>query len=371
MKYDYLIIGAGLFGSILAYELTKAGKNVIVVDKRSHIGGNCYSEKFEDYHIHKYGPHIFHTSKKYIWDYINQFSLFINYSHRVKANVNEKIYSLPVNLTTINQIWPNIYTPEQAKAKISSEIIPCENPNNLEDHILSMVGPTIYETFFKGYTKKHWGKDPKNLSSSIIKRLPIRFTYNDRYYHDHDIYEGIPSDGYTKIFEKLLNKVKYLTGVDYFEDRNYWDSIAEKTIFSGQIQQYFDYMFGDLEYRTLDFKNTIAEHDFQGVSQVNYPSENIPWTRVIQHRHFSKSKTKKEYITFEYSRAYEKNSDEIPYYPINDELNDEIYKKYKNYADKKCPNLIIGGRLGNYKYYDMDMTIGNALSVVKKELAGI
>ena len=372
MKYDYLVIGAGLFGSIFAYELNKHGKSVIVIDKRSHIGGNCFTEKFEDYHIHKYGPHIFHTSKKYIWDYINSFSEFTNYSHRVKANINDKIYSLPINLQTINQIWSDVHTPEQAKQKISKEIIPCDNPKNLEDHILSMVGPTLYELLIKGYTTKHWGKDPKNLPASIIKRLPVRYTLNDRYYHDNDLYEGVPVNGYTPIFEKLLNNIDCYLSVDFFKDRNYWESISNKIIFSGQIQQYFDSMFGELDYRTLYFKNIIAGHDIQGTSQMNYPDQNIPWTRVIQHKHFTNSKSEKEYVTFEYSRAYDsKDESDSPFYPINDEANNELYARYKKYADKKCKNLIIGGRLGNYRYYDMDMTIANALTSVKKELAGI
>lgn len=372
MKYDYLIIGAGLFGSIFACELNKHGKKVLVIEKRSHIGGNCFTEKFEDYHIHKYGPHIFHTSQKYIWDYINKFSEFTNYSHRVKAHSDGKIYSLPINLLTINQIWPEITTPEQAKSKISKELIPCDNPKNLEDHILSMVGPIIYERLIKGYTTKHWGKDPKNLPASIIKRLPIRYTFNDRYYHDHDIYEGMPVDGYTPIFEKLLEGIDIKLGIDYFKDRSYWENQANKIIFSGQIDQYFDYMFGDLEYRTLDFKNIISGHDIQGVSQMNYPDLDFPWTRVIQHRYFSSRKSDKDYVTYEFSRSFDKNvrTDE-PFYPMNDDANNETYNKYKNYLDKNCKNIIIGGRLGNYKYYDMDMTIGNALTQVKKELAGI
>jgi UDP-galactopyranose mutase len=372
VKYDYIIIGAGLFGSIFAHELNKHGKKVVVIDKRPHIGGNCFTEKFEDYHIHKYGPHIFHTSQKYIWDYINQFTEFTNYSHRVKANSNGQIYSLPINLLTINQIWPNIITPEQAKSKISQELIPCYNPKNLEDHILSMVGPTIYEKLIKGYTSKHWGKDPKDLPTSIIKRLPIRYTFNDRYYHDNDIYEGLPIDGYTPIFQKMLKGIEVHLGIDYFKDRSYWDSKAKKIIFSGQIDQYFDYMFGDLEYRTLDFKNIIAGHDIQGVSQMNYPDSNIPWTRVIQHKYFTSSKSSKDYVTYESSRSYNKLSEkDEPYYPMNDENNNQIYYKYRSFLDKQCNNIIIGGRLGNYRYYDMDMTIGNALSNVKKELAGI
>lgn len=366
--YDYLIIGSGLFGSIFSYEANKLGKKVLVIEKRNHIGGNCYTENYADFHIHKYGPHIFHTSQKYIWDYITQFTEFIPYYHKVRANIDGKLYSLPINLFTINQVWPEINTPQMAKEKIASEIIPCDNPKNLEDHILSMIGPTLYEKFIYGYTKKQWGKDPKNLPASIIKRLPIRYNHNEHWYHDNDIYEGIPKDGYTPIFHKLLKNIEVLTDTDYFQDREYWDRKAKKIVFSGQIEQYFDYMFGDLEYRTLEFKNEELKGDFQGIATVNYPSPNVPYTRILQHKHFVNSKSEKDYVTYEYSRTYDKNLNDTPYYPVNTDKNNNIYEKYKSYAEKEFPNLIIGGRLGNYRYYDMDMTVGNALTTVKKEL---
>jgi UDP-galactopyranose mutase len=368
MIYDYLIVGSGIFGSIFAYEANKLGKKVLVIEKRNHIGGNCYTEKYEDYHLHKYGPHIFHTSQKYIWDYLNQFVSFLPYQHKVKANVDGKLFSLPVNLFTINQLWPDINTPEQAIAKIRSEVIPCENPTNLEDHILSMIGPTLYEKFIKGYTTKQWGKNPKLLPASIIKRLPIRYNHNDRWYHDNDIYEGIPTNGYTEIFEKLLKDVETLTNIDYFADREYWDKKAKKVVFSGQIEQYFGYMFGDLEYRTLEFKNIESKGDFQGTSLINYPSSEIAYTRIMQHKHFVNSKSENDYVTYEYSKTYDsKDKNQTPYYPVNTQENNDTYKKYKEYAEKEFPNLIIGGRLGNYRYYDMDMAVGNALATVKKE----
>lgn len=367
MKYDYLVVGAGLFGSIFAYEANKIGKKVLVIDKRNHVGGNCYTENFEDYHIHKYGAHIFHTSQKYIWDYINQFTTFRFYSHRVKSFTDKKFYSMPINLITLNQLWPEVITPQDARKKIESEIIKIECPKNLEEQVLSQVGLTIYEKFIKGYTTKHWGKDPKDLPSQIIKRLPIRYNMNERYYHDSDIYEGLPNDGYTVIFKKMLENIDLELNVDFFENRSYFENLAEKIVYSGPIDKLFDYQYGKLEYRSLNFENKILDYDYQGHSVVNYPELSTKYTRIIQHKYFNLSKSNVEYITHEYSQDY--NGTNEPYYPINDDLNNNKYKLYKIEAEK-IQNLIIGGRLGNYRYYDMDMSIGNALSVVKKELAG-
>ena len=367
MKYDYLVVGAGLFGSIFTYEANKAGKTVLVIDQRNHIGGNCYSEKFEDYDIHKYGPHIFHTSQKYIWDYINKFTAFNNFTLRNKAYYKNKIYSLPINLNTISQIY-NVHTPKAAKEIIDKVKIPCENPDNLEDYILSLVGPDIYEILIKGYTTKQWGKDPKHLPPSIIKRLPIRFDYNDRYFPNLDIYEGIPVNGYTAIFEKMLLNIEVMLGIDYFSNRSYFDNMAKKVVYSGQIDKYFDYMHGDLEYRSLRHETILNEGDFQGTVLVNYTDSSIPYTRIIQHKHFLYNNNEKDIVTFEFPAKYKRGGE--AYYPINDEINNNKYKLYKEEANK-IDNLIIGGRLGNYRYYDMDMTIGNALSVVKKEFTDI
>ena len=367
MKYDYLVVGAGLFGSIFAYEANKAGKTVLVIDQRNHIGGNCYSEKFEDYDIHKYSPHIFHTSQKYIWDYINKFTAFNNFTLRNKAYYKNKIYSLPINLNTISQIY-NVHTPKAAKEIIDKVKIPCENPDNLEDYILSLVGPDIYEILIKGYTTKQWGKDPKHLPPSIIKRLPIRFDYNDRYFPNQDIYEGIPVDGYTAIFQKMLSGIEVMLGIDYFSNRSYFDNMAKKVVYSGQIDKYFDYMHGDLEYRSLRHETILNEGDFQGTVLVNYTDSSIPYTRIIQHKHFLYNNNQKDIVTFEFPAKYKRGGE--AYYPINDEINNNKYKLYKEEANK-IDNLIIGGRLGNYRYYDMDMTIGNALSVVKKEFTDI
>ena len=368
MKYDYLIVGAGLFGSIFAHEATKHNKKVLVIDKRNHIGGNCFTKRIDDYDQHVYGPHIFHTSQKYIWDYVNQFATFNNFSLRVKAFSKNRLYSLPINLITINQVWPDIITPIQAKEKIETEIIKNSNPQNLEEHVLSMVGPTLYELLIKGYTTKQWGTDPKNLPISIIKRLPIRFDMNERYYHDSHIYEGIPTEGYTKIFERMLDGIDIEINTDYFSDRRYFDKLANKIVYSGHIDKFFDYSYGDLQYRSLKFDtHTFENSDYQGNATINYPDLDVKYTRVIQHKQFTYSKSKIDTITFEYPDKYDKSKE--PYYPINNELNDNLYSQYRNEANK-VKNLIIGGRLGNYRYYDMDMSVGNALAVCKKELAG-
>ncbi len=369
LKYDYLIVGAGLFGSIFAYEANKVGKKVLVIDKRNHIGGNCYSEPYEDYHIHKYGPHIFHTSNKYVWDYINQFATFNNFTLRNKANIRNTIYSLPINLSTIQQIWPDAYNPQNALNRINKEKENIINPKNFEEYCLSTMGKTLYEMFFYGYTLKQWGREPKTLPASIAQRIPFRLNYNDRYYSDEDVYEGIPENGYTSIFEKLLKDIDIELNTDYFFNSLKYNSLSKKIIYTGPIDRFFDYKYGDLDYRTLTHKQYEINSDFQGTALMVYPSADIEWTRIIQHKYFNFSKSSKDVITFEYSKVYDKNFDEDPYYPINDQINNERYEKYREEANKN-KNLIIGGRLGNYKYYDMDKTIANALDVCKKELAG-
>ena len=285
-KYDYLIVGAGLFGSIFAYEANKIGKKVLVIDKRSHIGGNCYSEPYEDYHIHKYGPHIFHTSLKYVWEYINKFATFNNFTLRNKANINNKIYSLPINLNTIQQVWPEAYNPQNAINRINQDKVNISDPQNFEEYCLSTMGKTLYEMFFYGYTKKQWGRDPKSLPAAIAQRIPIRLNYNDRYYSDSDIYEGIPDKGYTAIFENLLKDIEVHLNCDYFGEKSYFDSLAEKVVYTGPIDRLFEYKYGDLEYRTLIHKHHEINSDFQGTALVAYPSLNIEWTRIIQHKYF-------------------------------------------------------------------------------------
>jgi UDP-galactopyranose mutase len=360
--YDYLIIGSGLFGSVFAHEMTKAGKKCLIIEKRNHIAGNCHTENKDGINVHTYGPHIFHTNDKGIWEWINQFTEFHNYKHTPKVNYKDKIYSFPINLMTLNQIW-GVNTPEEAKQKLEQVRIKNDDPKNLEEWILSQVGHDIYETFIKGYTQKQWNKDPKELPTFIIKRLPIRTNFDDNYFFDK--YQGIPVGGYTQIFEKILEGIEVRTNVDYFENKDYWNSLADKVVFTGKIDEFFDYQFGELEYRTLRFDNKrIETEDYQGCSIVNYTDFNVPYTRITEHKHFEKSKSDVTWITTEYPKDYEKG--DVPYYPINDEKNNSMFEKYKELS--KQSNIIFGGRLSEYKYYDMHQIIASALSKVKKEL---
>lgn len=359
--YDYLIVGSGLYGAVFAYEMTKVGKKCLVLEKRNHIGGNCYTDKKDNINVHRYGAHIFHTNDKDIWSWINQFSEFNNYQHRLKVNYDDNIYSFPINLLTLNQIW-GVNSPEEAKQKLLSVVTELNQVNNLEDWVLSQVGLEIYEIFIKGYTKKQWGKDPLKLPSSIIKRIPIRINFNDNYFNDK--YQGIPVDGYTKIFEKIFENIEVKTDVDYFSDKEYYNSLAKNIVYTGKIDEFFNYEYGELEYRSLEFKHQkLITEDYQGCSVMNYTKEDVPFTRIIEHKHFENSKSDVTWITKEYPKKYELGS--TPYYPINDETNNVIYRKYKQLADN-TPNVIFGGRLAEYKYYDMHQVIGSALNKVKK-----
>jgi UDP-galactopyranose mutase len=360
--YDYLIVGSGIYGSVFAYEMTKIGKKCLVIEKRKHLGGNCYTEKKDNINIHTYGAHIFHTNDKIIWDWINQFSEFNNYQHRLKVNYNNSIYSFPINLLTLNQIW-GTNTPIEAQKKLESVRVENYDPKNLEEWILSQVGEEIYDIFIKGYTTKQWNRDPKELPSSIIKRLPIRLNFNDNYFFDK--YQGIPVDGYTKIFEKIYENIEVRTNVDYFQNREYFDSISKKIVFTGKIDEFFDYKYGELEYRSLIFENELHNiEDYQGCSVMNYTDSNVLYTRICEHKHFENSKSNVTWITKEYPKNYQKG--DIPYYPINDEKNNKIYQKYKDLS-KDYSNLIFGGRLSEYRYYDMHQVIGSALKKVKDE----
>ena len=360
MKYDYLIVGAGIYGSVFARELTNAGKKVLVIDKRNHIGGNCYTEKIEGINVHKYGPHIFHTSDKQIWDYVNNLVPFNHFSYRPKIKYKDKIYSLPINMMSLYQVY-GVTTPEEAKQKLDEVKIPNQSPTNLEEWILSQIGVELYEIFVKGYTTKQWGRDPKDLPSSIIKRLPIRLTFDDNYYFDK--YQGIPIGGYTQIFEKLLNGVDVELNVDYLESKDLWDSKAKKVVYTGPIDAFYDYKFGKLEYRSLKFETEILDiPNYQGIAGMNYGDIDIPYTRIIEHKHFEFGEQSKTIITKEYPKT-----EGEPYYPLNNNINNIRYNKYKGLMEQETKYLF-GGRLCDYKYYDMHQVFASALKRVKLEI---
>lgn len=360
MKYDYLIVGAGLFGAVFAHEATKAGKKCLVIDKRDHIAGNIYTEEMEGINVHKYGAHIFHTSDKKIWDYINQFAEFNNYINSPVAVYKDELYNLPFNMNTFSKMW-NIRTPMEAKAKIKEQIesLNIKEPANLEEQALSLVGTDVYEKLIKGYTEKQWGRDCKELPAFIIKRLPLRFTYDNNYFNDR--YQGIPIGGYTEIVRKMLEGSEVITGVDYFQFRKDNPDIAGTTVFTGMIDEYFDFCYGHLEYRTVRFETEVHDVDnYQGNAVVNYTEREVPWTRIIEHKHFEYGTQEKTVISREYSTEWTPGME--PYYPVNNDRNDALFARYKELAEGE-PNVIFGGRLGNYRYYDMDKVIDAALTV--------
>lgn len=367
--YDYLIVGAGLFGAVFAHEAKKNGKKVLVIDKRSHIAGNVYTEEVEGIHVHVYGAHIFHTNDKVVWDYVNQFSEFNRFTNSPVANFKGELYSMPFNMYTFNKMW-GVVTPEEAEAKINeqrAEII--GEPKNLEEQAISLVGRDIFEKLVKGYTEKQWGRDCKELPTFIIKRLPVRLTFDNNYFNA--LYQGIPIGGYTKLVENMLDGIEVQLNTDYFEHRKELDNCAKKIIYTGAIDTYFDYVLGYLEYRSVRFETELLDiPNFQGNAAVNYTDRETPWTRIIEHKWFEFGKDAlgndlpKTVISREYSSEW-KPGDE-PYYPVNDEENNKLYKEYKKLALKQ-ENVIFGGRLGEYKYYDMDQVIAAALSLSKKE----
>ena len=362
--YDYLIVGAGLFGSIFAYEAKKRGKNCLVIDKRPHIGGNIYTKEVEGINVHEYGAHIFHTSNHEVWKYIQQFATFNRYTNSPIARYRDEIYNMPFNMNTFNKLW-GVITPEQAKKKIEQQIKESGiiEPKNLEEQAISLVGRDIYEKLVKGYTQKQWGRRCDELPSFIIKRLPVRFTYDNNYFND--LYQGIPIGGYTPIIEKMLEGIDIRLNCDYFSKRKELETIANKIVFTGMIDQYYDYCFGELEYRSLRFETEILEgENYQGNAVVNYNEYEIPYTRIIEHKHFEYGKQEKTVITREYPATWKKGDE--PYYPMNDEKNNCLYEKYKALADKEN-KVIFGGRLGMYKYYDMHHIISEALEMVGKE----
>jgi UDP-galactopyranose mutase len=365
MKYDYLIVGSGLFGSVFAHEANKKNKKCLVIDKRDHLGGNVYCKNVDGINVHKYGCHIFHTNDKGIWNYINQFSDFNNYVAAPIAIYQNEVYNLPFNMNTFSKMW-NIKTPQEAQAIINNQIknLSIDNPKNLEEQALLSVGTEIYEKLIKGYVAKQWNRNPTDLPADIIKRLPVRFTYDNNYFNHR--YQGIPIEGYNSIIEKLLYNIDTKTNTDFFDNKEYFLSIADKVLYTGMIDKFYDYKFGQLEYRSLTFKEEYLDIDnYQGNAIVSYTEEDIPFTRIIEHKHFEFGTQPHTVITKEYSEEW--TQDKEAYYPIGNKKNIDTYRKYKEISEKE-EKVIFGGRLGSYKYYDMDQVIAAALTLSKKEL---
>ena len=366
VKFDFLIIGTGLFGATLSYCLKRKGNKCLVIDKRPHIGGNVYTENIRGINVHKYGAHIFHTSNKRVWDFVNSFVEFNRYTNSPIANYKGKLFNLPFNMNTFYQMW-GVQTPEQAVQKIEEQRTKAGivNPKNLEEQAISLVGEDIYRILVKEYTEKQWGRKATDLPAFIIKRLPVRFTFDNNYFNDN--YQGIPVGGYTALIEKMLEGVEVRLNSDYFADKEYYDTLADKIIYTGEIDRYFDYCFGHLEYRTVRFETEVLEgvSNYQGNAVVNYTDADTPYTRIIEHKHFEFGQQPDTVISKEYSTEW-KPGDE-PYYPVNDEKNSELYKHYKSLADAQT-KVLFGGRLAEYRYYDMHQVIENALNLVDKLL---
>ncbi len=360
MNYDYLIVGAGIFGAVFAHEANQKGKRVLVIEKRNHIAGNIYTENVEGINVHKYGAHIFHTSDRKVWDYVNQFAEFNNYVNSPIAIYKDELYNLPFNMNTFSKMW-GIKTPAEAKKIIDEQKRQyfVENPSNLEEQALSLAGKDVYEKLIKGYTEKQWGRDCKELPAFIIKRLPFRFTYNNNYFND--CYQGIPIGGYTQIVEKLLEGIEVRLNVDFLKEREIYEDIAGKIVYTGMIDQYYDYKLGVLEYRSVRFETEKLDcENYQGNAVVNYTDREIPYTRIIEHKHFEFGNQPVTIISREYSSEWNKGDE--PYYPVNDDKNNALYEQYKKLAAKE-DKVIFGGRLGGYKYYDMDKTVKAALDL--------
>ena len=365
--YDYLVVGAGLFGAVFAHEAALKGKKVKVIEKRNHIAGNIYTREEEGIQVHQYGAHIFHTSDKEIWDYVNQFAEFNRYTNSPVANYKGEIYNLPFNMNTFNKLW-GVVTPAEAQAKIDEQraVLNGKTPENLEEQAISLVGTDIYEKLIKDYTEKQWGKPTTELPAFIIRRLPVRLTYDNNYFND--TYQGIPIGGYTQIVEKMLDheNIDVETNVDFFANKEKYLKDFPKIVFTGMIDEFFDYKLGELEYRSLRFENeTLDMENYQGNAVVNYTDADTPYTRIIEHKHFEFGNQAKTIITKEHSKTWEKGDE--PYYPVNNDRNNHLYKSYKKLADEQG-NVIFGGRLGHYRYYDMHQVIGATLQCVRNEL---
>ncbi|MDY3344748.1 UDP-galactopyranose mutase [Riemerella anatipestifer] len=362
-QYDYLIVGSGLFGAIFACEMTKKGKKCLVIERREHIAGNIYTENIEGINVHKYGAHIFHTSNKEVWDYVNSFVEFNRYTNSPIANYKGKLYNLPFNMNTFYQLW-GVKTPAEARAKIEEQRAEYKHivePKNLEEQALVLGGKDLYEKLIKGYTEKQWGRPATEIPTFIIRRLPFRFTFDNNYFND--TYQGVPNGGYTLLVEKMLEGIEVRLNTDYFKNREHWDSIAETVVYTGKIDEFFDFQYGALDYRSLRFETEILdEADYQGNAVVNYTEREIPFTRIIEHKHFEFGTQPKTIVTREYPQDMAEG--EEAYYPINDERNQAVYQKYKALADE-CKNVIFGGRLAEYKYYDMHQVVAKALEMAE------
>lgn len=364
-QYDYLVVGAGLFGAVFAQQAKQAGKSVLVIDKRDHIAGNVYTQEIEGINVHIYGAHIFHTNDRKVWDYVTRFAEFNRFTNSPVANYKGELYSLPFNMYTFNKMW-GVVTPQEAEAEIARQrqAAGITEPKNLEEQAISLVGTDIYEKLVKGYTEKQWGRDCKDLPAFIIKRLPVRLTFDNNYFNA--LYQGIPTGGYTKLVANILSGIEVRLGVDYLENKAHWDALAEKVVFTGPIDAYFGYKLGALEYRSVRFETEVLDMpNFQGNAAVNYTDRETPWTRIIEHKWFEFGTQPKTVISREYSSEW-KVGDE-PYYPVNDEKNSSLYARYKALAEAET-NVLFGGRLGEYKYYDMDMVIAAALKAAEAEL---
>lgn len=365
MKYDYLIVGSGLYGAVFARQATDSGKKVLVIDKRDHVGGNIYTEKVEGIDVHKYGAHIFHTNNKSVWDFANRFASFNRFTNSPIANYHGELYSLPFNMYTFNKMW-GVITPSEAMEKINEqrEAAGITEPKNLEEQAISLIGTDIYERLVKGYTEKQWGRPCNELPAFIIRRLPVRFTYDNNYFNA--LWQGIPTEGYTAMIEKMLDGIEIRLNTDYFDCKDELNSLAEKIVYTGPIDAYFNFCYGELSYRSIRFETEILDTDnYQGNAVVNYTDRETPYTRVIEHKHFSGAESKKTVISREYSAEWSQGIE--PYYPINDQKNTALYEKYRALAEGES-KVIFGGRLAEYKYYDMDAVIAAALEKAEKEL---
>lgn len=360
--HDYLVVGAGLFGAVFARQMTDRGARCLVIDRRDHIGGNCHTERVEGINVHRYGPHIFHTESRKVWDYMCRWTEFNRFRLRPKVTHGGKVYSFPINMMTMHQLW-GVVTPAEAEARLAEARVPVRSPGNLEEWVVSQVGWELYEKFIRGYTKKQWNRDPKDLPASIVKRLPIRLTYDEDYFNDR--YQGIPVGGYTGIFERMLEGIPVELGVDFLGDRGRLEGRARKVVYTGPIDEFFGYDMGHLEWRSLRFEREILDvQNHQGVAVMNYTEEQVPYTRICEHKHFEFGTGDRTVVTREYPQNWQRGAE--PYYPINDERNNELYQRYRDRVDGA--RYVMGGRLADYKYYDMHHVVGSALARAEAEI---